>query len=446
MPVPSLTLANLLAPIDVDTFFRDRWEKRPLIVCRDDEQHYRGLFSSRDLDAVICYSRPHFDAAALQPTASRPATYLRGTLGPPPTNPEEEQPSIAELRQLYEQGKSLVIWAMQHRWPTVAELCRQLEAVFGCPVHANLYLTPSGSQGFAAHFDTHEVLVLQLEGAKHWRLFGAAEELPLAADAAPLARRPKQPAEEATLRPGDLLYIPRGHVHEAATSDVASMHLTLGVNVYRWDDLLRHALSWLARHDVEFRRAMPAGALPSDGEAAKRHFQWLAERLAAAAAGELFERASDSLAARFLGQLRMLPCGQFAGHGKCCEIGLDTVVARDPSAICRVVEGEGGAAIEFPGNRMAGPARIAPALRFVAAAGEFAIRELPGELSDDGKLVLVRRLVREGLLKVRGRPASSSFLSSFLSGPTFSEENHANDAATGQLAETVGHAGRQGLV
>ena len=440
MSVTSIKLDDLLAPIDVDTFFRQRWEQMPLVVSRDDERHYGDLFSSRDLDAVICHSRPHFDAAAFDAAAARATTYLRGLLDPPPSGSPGDQPSIAELRQHYEQGKSLVVMAMHERWPAVAELCRQLEAVFRSPVHANLYLTPPGSQGFAAHFDTHEVFVLQLEGAKHWRLFGAAAELPLAADAVPLAKRPKQPTQEASLKAGDLLYIPRGHVHEAATSDAASLHLTLGVNVYRWADLLRHALASLARHDVEFRRAIPGGAMPDDRDAAKRQFQRLAERLAAAAADGLFERANDSLAAQFIGQLKMLPCGQFTGHDKCGELGLDTVVARQPAAICRVVESAGGVAIEFPGNRVAGPARIGPALRFVAAAGEFTARDLPGELSDEGKLVLVRRLVREGLLRVVGRSAPP-----FLCG-AFSEGNHANDVATGQLAETVGHAGGQGLV
>ena len=46
--------------------------------------------------------------------------------------------------------------------------------------------------------------------------------------------------------------------------------------------------------------------------------------------------------------------------------------------------------------------RIAGELEFVVRAdGPFSAAELPGNLDDDGRLVLVRRLVREGLLRVR---------------------------------------------
>ncbi|HQU46636.1 MAG TPA: cupin domain-containing protein, partial [Pirellulales bacterium] len=388
---PGLKLEQLLAPIDTDCFFRDRWEKEPLVVRRGDQAYYRGLFSRQDLDAMIYFSRPHFaDLSALEPVAPRPATYLRGGLDDRPTPSFHEQPGLAELRQLYEQGKSVVIMAMQHRWPAVAELCRQLEAVFHCPVHANLYLTPPGSQGFAAHFDTHEVFVLQLDGTKQWRLFGAAEELPLASDSVPLSRRPTKPTQEVTLIAGDLLYLPRGHIHEASTSEVASLHLTVGVNVYRWADLLRHALLCLSRQDVEFRRSIPGGALPDDRNEFQRQFRALVERLASEATADgLFEQASDSLADQFFRQLKMLPGGQLDGRGEGDEIGLDTVVERDVLAICRVVENGQGVAIEFPGNRVGGPSRIASALKFMAGATQFAVRELPDDLGGEGKLVLV---------------------------------------------------------
>src|SRR5207253_2896853 len=116
------------------------------------------------------------------------------------------------------------------------------EGVFHCPVHGNLYLTPAQSQGFDAHFDAHEVFALQLDGVKHWRLYGLAAVLPLACEKANVPRSSLGPPQEVRLEAGDLLYIPRGHAHEAFTSDQPSLHLTIGINVYRWSDLLQHAL------------------------------------------------------------------------------------------------------------------------------------------------------------------------------------------------------------
>lgn len=443
MDTTSISLGDLLAPVPPERFFRESWEIEPLAICRDDAACYRGLFATRDLDALIAYGRPTFaDSGAVAPVAQRPPTYVRGVLGEQAAA-VLEQPDIAELRQMFQRGQSLVIMGMQRRWPAIAELCRNLEAVFHCPVHANLYLTPPGSQGFAAHFDTHEVFVLQLEGEKHWRLFGVAEELPLATDATPLSRKPGKPTQEITLRPGDLLYIPRGHVHEAATADIKSLHLTVGVNVYRWADLLRHALACASRQDVRFRKSIPGGALCGETPELKQQFQALVARLADWAESDgLFERAQQSLADQFFSHLRMLPCGQFAGAEGLEKLHLDSVVERNMLAICRVVEADQGVAIEFPGNRVGGPHRIASALRFVAGANRFAVRELPDDLTSEGKLVLVRRLIREGLLKISGQ-AISEFQ---LTGATLSEDNHASDSATGQLAETMGHARGQCLV
>jgi hypothetical protein len=439
-------LERLLAPISPERFFREAWEKKSLMVHRG-AGHYAGLFSLSDLDTVIAYTRPRFpDRAAFETSASKPATYVRGVLADRVVSPPDN-PSLAELRQAYECGKSIVIMAMHHRWPAVAMMCRGLEAAFHCPVHANLYLTPAGAQGFAAHFDTHEVFVLQLEGVKNWRLYGAAQHLPLATDIMPLARRPGKAAEEVTLRAGDLLYIPRGHVHEAVTPDQPSLHLTVGINVYRWADLLHHAVTCLSRSEAGFRESLAGGALPDGMTHLKARFQLLVEKLTSAAADGLYEQALDSLGGQFFREMSMLPCGHFRGSGNCEEIGLDTVLERKPSTICRVLRNGQGVAIEFPGNRVAGPHRIEPALRFIAEQTRFTSRELPGELTGDARLVLVRRLVREGLLNVAATSASNEASGrTFFDGATISEENHVDDVKPRQSLQAVEYVGGSGVV
>jgi ribosomal protein L16 Arg81 hydroxylase len=124
--------------------------------------------------------------------------------------PSDIYPGIGELRQVYAQGKTIIIRAMQQRWPASAALCRNLEAVFHCPVHTNLYLTPPGAQGFEPHIDTHEVFALQLDGVKYWRLYGQAVELPLREDKSSLPRSQLGPPREVRMEAGDLLYLPRG--------------------------------------------------------------------------------------------------------------------------------------------------------------------------------------------------------------------------------------------
>ena len=61
-----------------------------------------------------------------------------------------------------------------------------------------------------------------------------------------------------------------------------------------------------------------------------------------------------------------------------------------------------GSELAFEGRTLTFPAHVAADLEFVLAAeGPFRAADLPGPLDDEGRLVLVRRLVREGLLRPR---------------------------------------------
>src|SRR6185295_12103641 len=101
-----------------------------------------------------------------------------------------------------------------------------------------------GAQGFSAHYDTHDVFILQAAGSKHWRLYGSSVQLPLASTPYPYPGPDAgKPSADFVLRAGDVLYIPRGHVHDALTSDSISLHVTLGINVYTWADLFMEALN-----------------------------------------------------------------------------------------------------------------------------------------------------------------------------------------------------------
>src|SRR5262249_14176746 len=151
-----------------------------------------------------------------------------------------------------------------------------------------------------------EVFVLQIEGSKHWRFYHCARDLPLADEKAVLARDElPEPTREVTVRPGDLLYMPRGHVHEAFTSDCLSLHLTVGVRIFRWADVLSLALANVSAYDVRFRAALPPGLLTSGQvpAAAKAQFQ---ELLRVFAESAWVEEAVGRLASSFLPKLAAL--------------------------------------------------------------------------------------------------------------------------------------------
>ena len=118
---------------------------------------------------------------------------------------------------------------------------------------------PAGSQGFAPHRDTHDVFVVQSEGAKTWRLGEGGEE------------------EEVELHPGRVLYLPTGTRHSARAQDDPLVHVTIGINQFTWRGLVRRAL--LAPLDEIEDGHLPAGWLDDPTEVV----EGLRQRLAAVA-------------------------------------------------------------------------------------------------------------------------------------------------------------------
>lgn len=404
MPERDFDWNSLLAPVNATTFFHEYWEKQPLHLVRSEPSYYRDIFTLADVDAVIAFTRPKFaDAAAFRGEKPQAKSFVQGWLAERPTQESANYPGIADLQRVYAQGRTVVIMTMQQRWPSLAVLCRRLENVFRCPVHANLYLTPPGAQGFDVHFDTHEVFVLQLEGSKQWRLYPPTRRLPLVDERFQAAREQLGPVREIPLQAGDLLYLPRGHVHEAFTSDCASMHLTIGVNVFRWSDLLHEALDAATRRDERLREAVPAQLFTGMGSEGnfKERFR---ELIGALVSGAQLEEGARRLEDAFFAQMPVLPDAHFVPPDTAENLDLDTVLEKRTGVVCRILEDGAWIALEFPGGRIGGPLKIASALRFVAEEERFPVRALPDDLSAESKLVLARRLVRERLLRAVGSP------------------------------------------
>jgi len=401
---------RLLSPIAVDAFFQLHWERRPLSLLRNRSDYYAGLFAPTEVDTLLYFTRPLFSSAAAGSGQQAPhPTVLRGLLQ------ESAAPGgdlrLSELRKLYSQGQTILLHGLQFRSPNVARLCRNLELSLRHPVNVNLYLTPAHAQGFSPHYDDHDVFIIQIDGVKHWRLYGSGKDLPLKSDEQMVPRERLGAAqEEVILHPGDLLYMPRGHVHEAFTTEQPSLHLTIGVEVFRWADLLASAVACLSQKERGLRQAVPVGLLCNDRAALlEQQFRQVLELLSNRA--EL-EDALAQLGERLVGQLPELPDGHFTEPLEWEDVGLDTLLCRRPGLLCQVLDEGESVSIVFPGNRLRGPEKIAPALRFLAShPGCFTARALPDELGDAAKLTLIRRLIREGLLtraaasELRGAPS-----------------------------------------
>ena len=112
------------------------------------------------------------------------------------------------------------------------------------------------------------MFILQAEGSKVWRIYNSSPYLALGEDDQPgIVENLPAPEQELCLEAGDLLYIPRGCMHEVLTADAPSLHISIGTKLFTWADLITHALTSVSKHFVPFHRALPVGFLNQDGAA-----------------------------------------------------------------------------------------------------------------------------------------------------------------------------------
>ncbi|WP_199320486.1 cupin domain-containing protein [Leptolyngbya sp. FACHB-261] len=128
------------------------------------------------------------------------------------------------------QGATLIINGVHQRVPAVAQLAANLRCDIGYETHVNLYCSPARQQGFDCHYDTHDVLILQIDGEKKWFVYRETVSYPTSnMPSSKQLQLTEPPYLECTLRAGDLLYIPRGHWHYAVACEQPSLHLTVGI-------------------------------------------------------------------------------------------------------------------------------------------------------------------------------------------------------------------------
>ena len=178
----------------------------------------------------------------------------------PPFTSTADVPRVVDQ---WEAGATIVLQALHVSWHPLAVFCRALEEALGHGVQANSYYTPRGSQGFAVHHDTHDVLILQVAGEKRWLIYEPLLELPLKHQRYSKALGEHgEPTDDLVLRAGDSLYLPRGWLHQAETSSSDSLHLTIGIAAHTWVDAARGALD-ACEDELAFRRGVEHGG--SDG-------------------------------------------------------------------------------------------------------------------------------------------------------------------------------------
>ena len=276
----------------------------------------------------------------------------------------------------------MVLQGLQRYHPPLADLVAELELELGHPCQANAYLTPAGAQGFAVHSDSHDVFVFQTHGTKQWEVHGT-----------------DGPGDAVLLEPGVVAYLPTGTPHAARAQQTASLHVTIGINQLTWralvERVVRDAVRQVARRPPARRVARRAGR-PVRG--LRDRLRGVADRLAAVDTDDRRRRRGAALPH----QQAARSARRTAGPGGAGRRDRSRLAPRAPRRACPA----GWSTSRRPGPGAArrpvagGPRPPPPALEEVARREALTPRDLVAHLDLESALVLTRRLVREGLLRV----------------------------------------------
>ncbi len=286
-------LGFLIAPVGREAFLEAFYERKQLINVRSEPDRYADLLTIESLD--------HFIASADLREGMVDLTSQRNRISRDSYVDDNGRISRVGLVEHYIRGATIILPQLHDSMFNLEEFCRSLEEVFNCHVQTNIYLTPPGNQGFPPHYDNHDVFVMQISGAKAWRLYGTPVETPYRGERFEAGSHDAgEPTETFTLNAGDCIYLPRGLMHDAENvGDEPSLHITVGLITKTWADLLLEAVSELALSEPEFRRSLPPGfaGRDFDREVAQQQFDKLVKLIGEKAS---MDNAFDLLADNFL--------------------------------------------------------------------------------------------------------------------------------------------------
>lgn len=379
---PGETLDWLLGSAAVG-FLDDDYEREPVVVHHGDPQRFRSLLSVAAVDRKVA-EQDLREGMLVMADATRSVDSSEFVA-------ESGAIDRVAVARLYRRGATIILNQLHQSDIALADFCRSVERVFSCHVQTNIYLTPPGSQGFHTHYDNHDVFVLQIEGEKTWRLYDRPVAAPYRGERFQSGRHPVgEPTHSFVLKAGDCAYIPRGLMHDASASgEDASLHITCGLLVRTWADLVLEAVSEVCVNDPAFRRALPPDFARRDFDrtSALQHFRSLISDLASRTR---MDRALDLLTEQFIQSREPAVLGAIAWASQPLA---DRYCAR-PSP-WRLIDEEGGLRLIVPGGDMTFSRAPRAVIERALSGDPFA----PADLGHDQAEDLIRRMVATGLIE-----------------------------------------------
>jgi bifunctional lysine-specific demethylase and histidyl-hydroxylase NO66 len=388
--------------IDPDAFAARYWGRSPLLTTHDAlGEDFGALLSLDTVDELLSRRglRTPFLRVAKDGKVVDASRFTRsGGAGAEIA----DQLADDKLLGLFLDGSTLVLQGLHRAWPPLIAFAAQLAEDLGHPVQVNAYITPPQSQGFSAHYDVHDVFVLQIAGEKRWFIHEPVLDAPLRSQpwndrsAAVGEAATREPLIDTVLRPGDALYLPRGYLHSAKALGGVSAHLTVGIHpVTRY--ALVEALLALAAEDPALRSSLPLGVDLADPKSVTADVEATVAALQAWLNDADTEQAVARVRRRTWAASRPAPVAPLAQAAAARTLESSSLVRLRGQLRVAVDQDGDDIRLSLGDRSLTLPASTRPAIDAVLSGTELTAGSLPG-LDEADSLVLCRRLLREAVV------------------------------------------------
>jgi bifunctional lysine-specific demethylase and histidyl-hydroxylase MINA len=286
MLMPPFSFDAIMAPLGAERFFAEYDGKKPLHLkgAADKFAEVMTWAKLNDLLGQATIWAQHSLQLVLDKDPIPAARYAAPAIGR--DGGQVLRPDPDKVKDFLRRGATLVANDIDHLSPGLTAFADAMEQALGGKVQGNLYLSSRRRQGFGAHFDTHDVYAVHVEGTKTWHVYEGRAEDPIAHPLfKTLGREHHEKAKGAKLldvhmEPGDLLYLPRGQYHDALADEGGTVHIAFGTTYPIGIDVMSFLFDRVIA-EPEFRANLPRPDRPGGTAALQDRLAALGDRIRA---------------------------------------------------------------------------------------------------------------------------------------------------------------------
>ena len=246
-------MSNYFSKSQIDLLAKAKSEKK-YIHLKNQNENLKEIMNIKNLNKLIsmhnCWDNKNFSLVLNKNIIPFSSFMTTGdTLGFAKVAPDP-----IKVENYIRKGASLVLNDLVYLSKQIEGLASDLQIITNGRCQANLYFSMQSHQAFAPHFDTHDVFALHCEGEKCWNIYENFEKDPInhpiyKQELSDKTEKPGKIIDQVLLKPGDLLYLPRGQFHDALASKNGAIHIAFGITYLKPIDIFQYYYDQLIVND-----------------------------------------------------------------------------------------------------------------------------------------------------------------------------------------------------